>query len=120
MSVGAILSFALGALGPVALAAACVFEFMARRMQKNPRCDKNILTRRQKGADVGLVAAWVLFAAAYVVFQSVTPDAAVWESLFQKWMTWVIGGLLLLDILYLFLRRSRPRKPGQKKQFWEI
>lgn len=120
MSVGTILSFALGVLGPVALAVACVFEFLARRTRKDPRCDKSILARQQKTADVGLVAAWLLFAAAYVAFQTMAPDAAVWERLFQKWMTWVIGGLLVLDVLYLVLRRSRPRKPGQKKQFWEI
>lgn len=120
MSVGAILAFAFGILGPVAIGTACVFEFLARRLAKNPRCDKTKLAKLQRNADIGLVAAWLLLAAAYLCFQFLTPDAAVWEAAFQSWMTWMLGALLVLDIAYLYLRRARPRKAGQKKRFWEI
>lgn len=119
MSIGCILSLGVSALGPAALAVACVFEGMARKLRKNPRCDKRLLEKRQHGSDVGLVAAWGLWALAYIV-QSMSPDRAAWEALFQQWMTWVVVVLVVLDIPYLFLRRGRPRKPGQKKPFWEI
>ena len=120
MSIAAITSFAVGILGPVALAAACVFEYMARRLAKDPRCDKDRLAELRHFADIGLVAAWLLLAAAYLLFQYLAPDAAAWEAAFQKWMTWMLGALLLLDILYLYLRRSRPRGSGPNKKFWEI
>ena len=119
MSIGAILSMGAGALGPVALAVACVFEFTAWKMRKNPRCDKVVLEKRQRASDVALVAGLALWALAYII-QSMCPNAAAWEELFQKWMTWVIGGLVVVDIPYLVFRRTRPRKPGQKKRFWEI
>ena len=119
MSIGCILSLGVSALGPAALAVACVFECMARRLRKNPRCDKELLEKRQKVSDAGLVAGMGLWAAAYVI-QSMSPDRAVWEPLFQQWMTWVVVALAVLDIVYVVLRRGRPRKPGKKKQFWEI
>lgn len=119
MSIGAILTLGVSALGPVALAVACVFECMAWKMRKNPRSDKNLLEKRQHASDVCLVAAWGLWALGYV-FQSMAPGAAEWESLFQRWMTWVVGILVVLDIPYIIWRRTRPRKPGQKKNFWEI
>lgn len=119
MSIGMILTLGLSALGPVALAVACVFEFMAKKLRKDTRCDKKLLEKRQHASDVGLVAAWGLWAAAYVI-QGLCPGAAEWEALFQQWMTWVIVVLVVLDIPYLILRRSRPRKPGEKKRFWEI
>lgn len=119
MTIGAILSLGVGALGPVALAAACVFEYMARKLRKNPRCDKNLLEKRQKASDVGLVAGMGLWCAAYI-FQGMSPGRAAWEALFQQWMTWVLIVLAVLCVVYMYLRRSRPRKPGQKKHFWEI
>lgn len=120
MSFGAILGFAFGVLGPAAILVACVFEFLARRMAKNPRCDKKILARRQQIADVGLVAAWICLALAYVCFNHLAPDAAALESAFQTWMSVMLILLLVLDIVYLYLRRSRPRPAGAKKHFWEI
>lgn len=119
MSIGMILTLGVSALGPVALAVACILEYTAWKMRKNPRCDKAVLGKRQQASDRWLVAAFGLWALGYIV-QSLCPDAVAWEALFQKWMTWVIGILLVLDIPYLIWRRSRPRKPGQKKQFWEI
>lgn len=119
MSIGCILALGVSALGPVALAVACVFEFMARRLRKNPRCDKKLLEKRQHAADVGLVAGMGLWAASYVI-QSMSPSRAAWEALFQQWMTWVVLVLVVLDVIYVVLRRGRPRKPGQKKPFWEI
>lgn len=120
MSTFGMLSFAAGILGPIAMAAACVFEFMARKLAKNPRCDKNRLAKLQQYADIGLVAAWLLLAVAYLLFQNITPDASVLQASFESWMTWMLGALLLLDIVYLYLRRARPRKAGEKRKFWEI
>mgnify|MGYP007070022458 CR=1 FL=1 len=120
MSFGATLSFILGLLGPAAMLTACVFELLAKRLRKNPRCDKKLVERRQTIADAGLVAAWLLLAAAYLCFQRMAPDAAALEGRFQTWMTGVLLALLVLDIVYLVLRRSRPRQEGQKKHFWEM
>ena len=120
MSIGAWLGFIFGVLGPAALLAACVFEFLARRMSRDPRCDKDLLSKRQQYADIGLVAAWILLAAAYLCFQYMAPDASGLADRFQSWMTGCIVALVLLDIVYLYLRRSRPRERGKKKRFWEI
>ena len=120
MSAGAICSYIAGVLGPVAMGAACVFEFIARRLSKSPRSDKTRIEKLQSYADIGLVAAWLLLAAAYLLFQNTAPDAAALEPAFQRWMSWSLGVLLVLDIVYLYLRRARPRKPGSKKNFWEI
>lgn len=120
MSFGAILGFGAGILGPVSMAAACVFEFLARRLAKNPRCDKNRLAKLQHYADIGLVAAWLLLAAAYLSFQFLAPDAEALAASFERWMTWMLTALLVFDIAYLLLRRARPKKPGAKKRFWEI
>lgn len=120
MSIVAVLSYAAGLLGPISMGAACVFEYMARRLAKNPRHDKSRAAKLRQHADIGLVAAWLLLAAAYLLFQYLTPDAAALEASFQVWMTWMLGALLVLDILYLYLRRARPRDAGTKKHFWEI
>lgn len=120
MSFGAILSFGLGIAGPAALLIACVFEFMGRRMARNPRHDKEKLAKRQHWADVGLVCAWLCLAAAYLCFSYLTVDAAAWQAAFESWMTIMLLALLALDILYLYLRRARPRPAGKKKRFWEI
>ena len=120
MSFGAVLAFACGILGPCAIGAACVLEFLARRLGKNPRCDKKRLSKLQNGADIGLVAAWLLLAAAYIFFRYAAPDAEALEATFGTWMTWMLVALLVLDIVYLYLRRARPRKAGAKKHFWEI
>ncbi len=119
MSLGCIVTLGVTALGPVALAVACVFEFMARRLRKDPRCDKERLARKEHGSDVGMVAGFGLWVLGYVI-QALCPDRAVWEGLFQSWMTWVIGILVVVDIPFMLLRRDRPRKPGRKKQFWEM
>ncbi len=120
MSIGALLSFALGILGPASLLTACIFEFLARRMARDARHDKEKLAKRQRYADVGLVAAWLLLAAAYLCFSFLTPDAAAWQEAFQAWMTGMLAALAVLDIVYLYLRRARPRPAGKKKNFWEI
>lgn len=120
MSFGAILGFVAGILGPASMAVACVFEFLAVRTAKNPRCDKNKLEILRKYADIGLVAAWLLLAAAYLAFQHLAPDAPAVAGTFETWMTWMLFALLAFDIVYIFLRRKRPRKPGAKKSFWEI
>jgi hypothetical protein len=53
------------------------------------------------------VAAWVLLGVAY--------------ALGGDYVSGIILVLLLvLDVLYLFLRRSRPRPAGAKKHFWEV
>lgn len=119
MSIGCILALGVSALGPVALAVACVFEFMARKLRKNPRSDKKLLEKRQQVSDAGLVIGMGLWCLSYVI-QSMSPDRAVWEALFQQWMTWVVIALVVLDVIYVVLRRGRPRKPGKKKQFWEL
>lgn len=120
MSIGALLGYIFGILGPAAMLTACVFEYLARKMSKNPRCDKKLLAKRQKYADAGLVAAWLLLAAAYLSFQNLAPDAAALAAGFEAWMTWMLVALLVLDIVYLILRRGRPRPAGKKKNFWEI
>ena len=120
MSFGSILGFVAGILGPISMAVACVFEFKAGRMQKNPRCDKTRLEKLRHYADIGLVAAWLLLAAAYLSFQYLATDAAALAGTFETWMTWMLIALLVFDIAYLFLRRKRPRDPGAKKRFWEI
>ena len=114
------MGYAFGVLGPAAMLAACVFELLARRMSKNPRCDKKRLERLQQYADVGLVAAWLLLAAAYLSFRYLAPDAEALAAGFEGWMSAMLGALLILDIVYLFLRRSRPRPEGKKKNFWEM
>ena len=120
LTTGSILSFAAGLLGPLAMAAACVFEALARRLAKKTGCDETRLERLRSYADAGLVAAWLLLAAAYLLFRYLAPDAAALEPSFQRWMTWMLGALLVLDLLYLYLRRARPRKPGGNKRFWEV
>lgn len=120
MSIGAILGYCFGILGPASMAAACVYEYMARKLAKNPRCDKNRLEKLRTRADIGLVAAWLLLAAAYLSFQYLAVDAAALAASFESWMTWMLFALLAFDIVYLFLRRARPKKPGAKKRFWEI
>lgn len=120
MSFGALLSFAFGLLGPIALETACIFEYIAQRKSRDRRPDEARIAKLRQYADIGLVAAWLLLAAAYLGFQHIAPDAAALEAGFQKWMTWMLGLLLLFDVEYLYLRRSRPREPGKKKKFWEI
>jgi ABC-type xylose transport system permease subunit len=93
-------------LSPIAILVACIFEFLAKRLRRDPRCDKEKLARQYRVSDIGLVAAWVLLALAY----GLSGDS----------VGVVILILLVLDIIYLFLRRSRPRAPGQKKKFWEV
>ena len=106
------MSYILGILSPAAIFIACVYEFMARRMVKNPRHDKALLEKRQKIADIALAAAWLLLGAAYLV--------GAGDTAFESMITWVLLALLVLDVVYLFLRRSRPRPAGKKKRFWEI
>ena len=120
MSIGAILGFGCGVLSPVVLLAACVFEFLARRMS-NPRHPvKEKIERRQTIADIGLVAAWVLLPAAYLCFTKLASDADVYQAAFADFMTVIIIVLVVVDVVYLYLRRSRPRAPGSKKHFWEV
>lgn len=114
------MGYAFGALGPAAMLAACVFEFLARRVSKNPRGDRKRLAELQQYADVGLVAAWLLLAAAYLCFRYLAPDAEAQAASFESWMTGMLLALLALDIVYLYLRRSRPRPKGKKKNFWEM
>ncbi len=120
MSTFAVLSYVSGILGPIALAAACVFELLARRHAAKAGQDAEQVEKLRRCADVGLVAAWLLLAAAYMLFKNLAPDADALAVSFQSWMTWMLGTLLVLDILYLYLRRARPKKPGEKKRFWEI
>lgn len=120
MSIGAMLSFAMGLLGPIALLAACVFEFLGRRMAQNPRCDREKLAKRQQWADIALVAAWLLLGGAYLCMSYLTPDAAAWQTAFSSWMSGMLVALLVLDVIYLYLRRARPRPAGAKKRFWEL
>lgn len=120
MGFGAILSYGTGILSPVSMAAACVFEYLGRRMAKNPRCDKSRLEKRRTLADGFLAAAWLLLAAAYLCFRYLTPEAEALAGSFESWMTWMLFLLLALDIVYLILRRSRPKQAGAKKRFWEI
>lgn len=108
------MNYILGILSPAAIFIACVYEFMARRMVKDPRHDKKLLEKRQKTADIALAAAWLLLGAAYLVGNS-SGNAA-----FEAMMTWALLALLVLDVVYLYLRRSRPRPAGKKKHFWEI
>ena len=108
------MSYILGILSPAAIFIACVFEFMARRMAKDARHDKALLEKRQKTADMSLVAAWLLLGAAYLV------GASAGDAVFESMMTWVLLVLLALDVVYLYLRRSRPRPAGKKKRVWEI
>lgn len=108
------MNYILGILSPAAIFIACVYEFMARRMVKDPRHDKKLLEKRQKTADIALAAAWLLLGAAYLVGSS-SGNAA-----FEAMMTWALLALLVLDVVYLYLRRSRPRPAGKKKHFWEI
>lgn len=117
MGAGYIISLALGVLSPAAMLGGCVFEALAYKMAKNPRCDKALLEKRRQISDVFLVAAWLLLAAAYLSFRGLCAGAD--DTLFKAVMTWILFVLLAADIYYLYLRRSRPRKPGQKKRFWE-
>lgn len=109
---------ALGVLSPAAMIAGCVFEVMAYKLAKNPRGDKQLLEKRRQASDVLLVAAWALLAAAYLCFNGLC--AGMDDTLFKTVMTYCLGVLLLADIYYLYLRKARPRKPGKKKQFWEM
>ena len=119
MSGGMIFSAGLGVLAPLSLIAACVFEAMAFKMAKNPRCDQKLLAKRRSVADVLLVAAWLLLAAAYLGGKYMVTAAE--GAAFTKLMTWILGALLLADIYYLYLRRSRPKRDGSKKKnFWEL
>jgi len=118
MDLAYILGMVFGVLAPVTLVAACVFEGRSFRLLKDPRHNKQKLAGIQKTADILLVAAWLLLAAAYLAHNLLSCGAE--NVLFAKHMTWVLGALLLADIYYLYLRRARPRKPGQKKHFWEI
>lgn len=118
MNLAYILGIVLGVLAPLTLVAACVFEGQSFRLLKDPRHNKEKLAGIQKKADILLVAAWLLLAAAYLAHNLLSGGAE--DPLFAKHMTWVLGALLLADIYYLYLRKARPRKPGQKKHFWEI
>jgi hypothetical protein len=104
-----ILSFGIvcAVLSPIAILVACIFEFLAKRLRKDPRCNKEKLARYYLVGDIGLVAAWVLLGVAYALGGNSVGDI-------------IIILLLVLDIPYLFLRRSRPKAPGQKKKFWEV
>jgi hypothetical protein len=101
------LGMVCGVLSPIAILIACIFEFLAKRLRKDPRCDKQKLARAYQVADIGLVAAWVLLALAYGLGGDSVSGI-------------IVVLLLVLDIPYLFLRRSRPKTPGQKKHFWEV
>ena len=50
MSGGMIFSAVIGVLAPLSLIAACVFEAMAFKMAKNPRCDQKLLAKRRPRA----------------------------------------------------------------------
>lgn len=108
------MNYIFGILGPVAMLCACVFEFLARRMAKKPQRNESRLEKLRHFADIGLVAAWLLLGAAYLL-----TDASSGDTAFETWMTWMLLALLALDIVYLYLRRSRPRPAGKKKYFWE-
>jgi len=112
-----IISYILGVLAPATLIACCVFEAMAFKLSKNPRCDAELLAKRRNVADALLVAAWLVLAAAYLAGRYFI--AAADEALFSKYFTYVLGAMLLADIYVLYLRRSRPKKGG-KKRFWEM
>ena len=118
MGAGYIISLALGVLSPAAMLGGCVFEAIAFKMAKNPRCDKAVLEKRRQVSDVLLVSAWLLLAAAYLCFRGLCAGAD--DTIFKTAMTWGLCVLLLADIYYLYLRRSRPGKPGRKKRFWEM
>ena len=120
MSFGTVISFGFGILSPLALVVACIFEFIARRMAKGKKPDTALLQKRQTVADACLIAAWILLALAYVCFRFLPTDKDVWQAAFQNWMTWCIYALVALDIVYLYIRRARPRKEGEKKRFWEV
>ncbi len=120
MSIGAILSFMIGVAGPAALLVACVCEFMARRMTAKPRKEPERIQKCQHIADIALVCSWLFLAAAYLCFSYLTPDAAAWQASFEAWMSVMLTALVILDIIYLYLRRARPRSPEKKKRFWEL
>lgn len=118
MDMAFILGMVFGVLAPLTLIAACVFEGKSFRLLKDPRHNKEQLAGIQKKSDILLVAAWLLLAAAYLAHNLLSGGAE--SPLFAQYMTYVLGALLLADIYYLYLRRARPRKPGQKRHFWEI
>ncbi len=109
------MNYVFGILGPVSMLAACVFEFLARRVARKPRHNAALPVKFRRFADIGLVAAWLLLGGAYLL-----TDASAGDARFEAWMTWMLLALLILDILYLYLRRGRPRSEGKKKHFWEI
>ncbi len=117
MTLPYILAMIFGVLSPVSMVVACVFEGKAFRLRKNPRHDKTLCQKLQRKGDNFLAVAFLLLAAAYIVHGVLTGQSG--EPLFAASMTYVLGALLLADIYYLYLRRSRPRKAGQKKRFWE-
>ena len=118
MDAANILAPIFGILAPVSRVIACVFEAKGRRLRKNPRHDKDRDAFLRRRADSFLAAAFLLLAAAYIVHGVLTGQRG--DALFSAAMTYILGALALAEVVYLFLRRGRPRKPGQKKRFWEF
>ena len=113
MSVGLVISLVCGVLAPVSLVFACVFEFLAARLAKNPRCDRQRLTRRYTLSDVGNVAAWLFLLVAYLINRNAA------STTFTNAMSYLLLGTLVADLVFLWLRRKRPRPEGKKKNIWE-
>lgn len=118
MSVAYILAMVFGVLSPISMVIACVYESRCAKLIKDPRHDKDLWARIARKADSFMAIAFLLLAAAYIVHGVLTGESG--EALFAASMTYILGALLVADIVYLFLRRRRPRKPGQKKRFWEF
>lgn len=119
MSAGVVISLICAVLMPLSLIFGCVNEFIAMRLAKNPRCDKDRLVRIYTQADVGNVLAWLFMVAAYATFQNLGAGAAAYEDLFQTTMIWSLGILLVACIVFLRLRRNRADEYRGKKHFWE-
>ncbi len=118
MSVPYILAMIFGVLSPISMVIACMFESRCVKLAKDPRHDKALWAQLCRKADNFMAIAFLLLAGAYIVHGVLTGQSG--EPLFAASMTYVLGALLVADIVYLFLRRKRPRKPGQKKRFWEL
>ena len=119
MSLGGIAAMILGVLAPVSLVFACVCEALAARGAKNPRGDKQKLAKTYTAANAGLVAAWLLLAAAYLVFKFLSGASDAQTAQFQTFMTWALLAALAADIVFLALRRGRPAEFRGRRQFWE-
>jgi len=118
MDIGSIAGMIFGGLAAVSLAFGCISELLAAYAAGNGRGDKSRLKKLYVRADGGNILAWVFFAAG-VLSCTLSGGAAGSEAVFERAVSWASAVLLMADVYFLHLRRSRAPEFKKGKRFGE-